>query len=201
MELEKTLVALGPTLVAIAVGFAVPAVLYSLVTKAKAHSFELHAYQYDFLKAMAALPAVGRVRKAHGLTGPAAALQAIVEEALADKSVGAEIYDGFQCVHCGSKNPEPWIKERKGKKTPYPLEVTESVAAYLASELLVPVEKVGQPPVRQVVDGPRKAEPSKAARCAVDWAIQKYGALADGKPKATVAKKAPRAAKSPSRRR
>ena len=98
-----------------------------------------------------------------------------------DKKVQAEIYDGFHCVHCGSKNPEPWIKDRKGKKEPYPLAVTEHVAAFLASELLVPVEKLGTPPVRQVVAGPRKAGPSKAARCAIDWAIQEFaGAIYAG---------------------
>ena len=89
-------------------------------------------------------------------------------------------------------------KGRKGKKEPYALAVNESVSNFLASAILVPVEKLGEPPVRQVVPGPKRADPSKAARCAIDWAIPKFDALADGKPK--VKKIMPsRASKSPRR--
>ena len=37
------------------------------------------------------------------------------------------------------------------------------------------VVKVGEPPKRQVVPGPMRADKDKAARMCVDWAIQKYG--------------------------
>jgi hypothetical protein len=31
-----------------------------------------------------------------------------------------------------------------------------------------------------VAAGPKRADPQKAARCCVDWAIKEYGAEADG---------------------
>lgn len=96
----------------------------------------------------------------------------LILAAIGDESVRAAMYDGFHCVHCGSKDPAPWIKERKGKKEPYALKLSEQAASFLASELLVPVEKLGQPPVRQVVDGARRSDHNKAARVAIDWAIR-----------------------------
>ena len=188
-----------PILAAIAVCWVLPAALCAWVSRT---GYELHAYQYDFLTAMAAakLPTVEACAKEHGVTGAAAALQTIVMQAVQDSVVHGEIYDEFHCVHCGSVTPEPWIKERKGKKEKYPLAVTTSVSTFLAKELLVPVEKLGQPPKRQVVSGPRRADPSKAARVAIDWAIKKYDALTDGKPKEPKEVKATRAAKSPKRR-
>ena len=83
---------------------------------------------------------------------------------------------------------------------PVELAVTKLVVSFLSMELLVPVEKLGEPPVRQVVDGPRRADPGKAARCAIDWAIKNYSALPDGQPKETAPKKVVRATRSPKRR-
>jgi len=186
-----------PTLIAVAICWLVPAVLYSMLPP----TYELHQYQIAFLKSLAAKdPAVDACAEEHHVSGPAAALQMIVIKALQDEKDKAEMYDGFQCVHCGSKNPAAWIKENKGKKEPYSLAVTAEVAKFLASDLLVPVQKVGTPPARQVVPGPRRSDPSKAARVAIDWAIQKFGALEDGQPKAASKKAASRVSRSPKRR-
>jgi len=179
--------------VAIAACWVLPALLYFKLSNSKKPTFDLHAYQHDFLAAMAAQS---------GLSSAAAALEAIVVRAMLEPEVRAAMYDGFHCVHCGSKNPATWIKERKGKKEPYTLPVNKQVSSFLASDLLVPVEKLGEPPVRQVVPGPRKADPSKAARVAVDWAIQAYGALVDGEPKDCAAedkKQSTQRARSPKR--
>jgi len=161
------------TATAVALCWVLPAAAYFLLSSVT--KYELHGYQVDFLAAFA---------KFRGASGAAAALQSIVMEAIGDESVRAAMYDGFHCVHCGSKDPAPWIKERKGKKEPYALKLSEQAASFLASELLVPVEKLGQPPVRQVVDGARRSDHNKAARVAIDWAIQKYGAVEDGTPRA-----------------
>ena len=71
------------------------------------------------------------------------------------------------------------MQNRKGKKEPYPLALSDKGAAYLAGEVLVKVEKLGEPPKRTVVEGPLRADKDKAARCCVDWAIKQYGE--DGK--------------------
>ena len=160
-------------------------ILYRYWQHARSTTFLLHGYQKDFLDAMAAagLPAVQLMTQQYGLKGATAALQAIVMEAIQDASVQAEIFDDFHCVHCGSKNPAAWIKDRKGQE-PHSLVVTKMVKSFLSMELLVAVEKLGTPPVRQiVVEKPRHADSSKAARCCIDWAIKKYDAVADGKPK------------------
>ena len=75
-------------------------------------------------------------------------------------------------MHCGSVSPANWIKSRKGDKSVYSLKLNVEVLRFLESPLLVPVQKVGDPPKRTVVDGPRTSDASKAARCCVDWAIK-----------------------------
>ncbi len=141
--------------------------------------FELHGYQIDFLDEFA---------RARGLKGAASALQAIVDEASGSETVRAAIFDSFHCVHCGSVSPAEWISSRKGKKEAYALAVTKDAVAFLSKEHLVPVEKRGEPPKRQIVEGPRRADVNKAARCCVDWAIKQYGASADGTIKMGAAK-------------
>ena len=43
---------------------------------------------------------------------------------------------------------------------------------------------VGPPgPSKKVQDGPRRADPHKAARCCIDWAIKEYGDEGKGKGK------------------
>ena len=185
-----------PTIAAVAAFWILPLALYFVLGKET--TYELHGYQHDFLVAMAAakLPAVEEVKKRLKLSGMAAAMQALAEQAQSQSN----IYDTFHCVHCGSKNPADWIKERKGKKEPYTLAVTAEASAFLATALIVPVQKLGEPPVRQVVDGLRTSNPSKAARVVIDWAIDKFGALDDGKPKLAKAKAASKApAKSPAK--
>ena len=60
-------------------------------------------------------------------------------------------------------------------------------------------QKRGEPPKRQVVEGARRADKDKAARCLVDWAIKNRNAVEDGKVKAK-ASRSPRArAKSPAK--
>lgn len=163
--------------------------------------FALHAYQLDFLETLGAsgAPEVEECATKYSISGPSAALQALAEEAIGDAKVQAECFDGFHCVHCGSVNPAAWIKERKGTKVPVELAVTKLVVSFLSMELLVPVEKRGEPPKRQVVEGARRADKDKAARCLVDWAIKNRNAVEDGKVKAK-ASRSPRArAKSPAK--
>jgi len=131
---------------------------------------ELHSYQKAFLDSLGAT---------HG--GAGGALAMIVKRAMAEPKVKAAIFDNFHCVHCGSVNPEAWIKTQKGDKTPYKLKIGYEARTFLKQPLLVPVEKRGEPPKRQIVDGPRRSDVSKAARCCVDWAIKNYGAIKDGK--------------------
>ena len=45
------------------------------------------------------------------------------------------------------------------------------------------MERLGEPPKKQVVPGaPKRADSSKAVRCCVDWAIKVSGALQSGQP-------------------
>lgn len=125
--------------------------------------FELHGYQADYLKKMA---------RSQGLGSDAAALQSIIDKAMAEDSVKKAIFDTFHCVHCGSKSPAPWINDRKGK-TAYPLAVSGPAVAFLSGELLLPVGPPG--PNKKVQAGPRRADPHKAARCCIDWAITEFG--------------------------
>jgi len=135
---------------------------------------DLHAYQDDFLAAFA----TAKTTTKNG------ALTLLVERAMDDKDVFAQVFDDFHCVHCGGVNPAGWIKERKGQKKPYSFEVTARVRRFLDKPLLVKVEKVGNPPKKTITDAQnRRSDVSKAARCCIDWAIKNYGALSDGKPK------------------
>jgi len=43
------------------------------------------------------------------------------------------------------------------------------------------VEKLGEPPKKQVVAGAKTSNIHKAARCCIDWAIKHFDAVADGK--------------------
>ena len=157
-------------------------VLLVVLTRKRGTKVELHGYQIDFLMTMykAGLPEVMKCSKEYNISGASAALQALVEEAVHDEDKQKEIFDTFHCVHCGSVKPAEWIAGRKGKKEPHSLQLTKMATEFLKMDLLVPVEKLGTPPVRQVVSGPRRADVSKAARCCVDWAIKAYGAVADG---------------------
>lgn len=193
--------------------FAVPVIAFTLAVLAglvlfcpfpgsRGASFELHGYQVAFLKRMAAsnLPGIARRKAACGGDGVAAALQAVVEEAMVDPTIRAEIFDVYHCVHCGSVKPAAWIADDKGNKKPHVLGVSRPVVEFLSSAVLVPVEKRGEPPKRQVVEGPRRADRHKAARCCVDWAIKQSGDVADGKAPAPAAQKAKKSpAKSPAR--
>ena len=126
-------------------------------------------YQIDYLKKMA---------DSQGLESDAAALQSIIDKAMGADSVKAAIFDTFHCVHCGSKNPAPWIADRKGKIA-YPLAVSADAVTFLSGRLLLPVGPPG--PNKKVQEGPRRSDPHKAARCCIDWAIKEYGP--DGKSK------------------
>jgi hypothetical protein len=122
------------TALAIAICWLLPAILFFKCQR-KVTTYELHAYQHDFLLAMAAAKLPAEVST--GVTGAAAALEMIVAQAIQDEAVRSAIYDGFHCVHCGSKDPAAWIKERKGKKEPYTLPVTPKVAAFLATDCAI----------------------------------------------------------------
>jgi hypothetical protein len=137
-----------------------------LIRRSAGSKVELHEYQKDFLDSMA---------EAQGLGGPGPALQVIVDKAMSDDGVQKAIFNDVHCVHCGSVAPPVWIKDRKGKKEPYTLALSAPAVAFLNAELLPRVEKVGEPPKKQVVPGPLRADMHKAARCCIDWAIKNYG--------------------------
>eukprot|EP00746_Dinoflagellata_sp_MGD_P137728 gnl/MRDRNA2_/MRDRNA2_71491_c0_seq1.p1 gnl/MRDRNA2_/MRDRNA2_71491_c0~~gnl/MRDRNA2_/MRDRNA2_71491_c0_seq1.p1 ORF type:complete len:179 (+),score=40.05 gnl/MRDRNA2_/MRDRNA2_71491_c0_seq1:132-668(+) len=141
---------------------ALAAMVYLVLQNRKTPKFIMHKYQRDFLDKFAA---------AQCLSDASKAFQSIVEQAMDDHAIQKDIFDTFHCVHCGSVNPQEWISKAKGKQ-PYDLDVSPQVVAFLGRELLVKVEKVGEPPTRQVVPGPKRADPDKAARCCIDWAIK-----------------------------
>ena len=146
--------------------------LLMLYQQSRGTKVELHAYQKRFL---------GRLGAKSSQTA-AGALTMIVRRAMKDRKVKAEIFDQLQCVHCGSVKPAAWVKEHKGKQ-PYSLALDQQVRSFLTGSLLLACEKRGEPPQKQLVDGPRAADMHKAARCCVDWAIKAYDAVADGEPK------------------
>ena len=146
-------------------------------------SYELHGYQRDFLATLAA---------AQGHNSASTALESIVSQAMSDPATKAAIFDKMHCIHCGSVKPAEWIATRKGDKEATPLVLTPSAAAFLAEPLLVKVDRVGQPPVKQVVPGPRTSNVGKAARCCVDWAIQEYGAVETGQVSAVATAECPK---------
>ena len=123
-------------------------------------SYELHGYQRDFLATLVS---------ARGLGDRAAALESIVGQALASAVTQAAIFDVMHCIHCGSVNPAEWIATRKGDKEAVPLALSARAAAFLQEPSLVKVARVGEPPKKQVVPGPRTSDAGKAARCCVDW--------------------------------
>jgi hypothetical protein len=81
---------------------------------------ELHSYQKAFLDSLGTT---------HG--GAGGALAMIVKRAMAEPKVKAAIFDNFHCVHCGSVNPEAWIKTQKGDKTPYKLKIGYEARTFL----------------------------------------------------------------------
>lgn len=147
--------------------------LLAFVLATRGTKVELHPFQLEFLEKLA--PQLGA-------KGAAGALSAIVARAVDDTKVFSAVFDDFHCIHCGSVKPADWIKTKCGKK-PYTLKLAPSVTEFLSSTILVPVKKVGEPPKKMVVDGDKRADLSKAARCCVDWAVKNYGAVADGVPK------------------
>lgn len=161
----------------VAIGFAVYRVLSSgwfdkqKEKMAPKPTFQLHKYQHDFLVNMA---------YTMRLPGPGPALECIANRAMRVESVRSAIFDDFHCVHCGSVKPAEWIANSRGKQ-PYKLAVGPMVVDFLSDKCLVKVEKVGDPPKKQVVEGEKWADKDKAARVCIDWAIKNNGALEDGK--------------------
>ena len=137
-------------------------------------NIELHGYQADFLVSLG---------KNLRLRGPSAALQHLVDKIKADKNLITAVFGTFHCVHCGSVKPADWISKRKGDKKPYTFKLSAEALAFLGEKRLVCVEKRGEPKVRQVVEGPLRADTNKATRCCIDWAIKNNGALLDGQAK------------------
>eukprot|EP01043_Picozoa_sp_COSAG02_P068526 COSAG02_NODE_11414_length_1728_cov_215.445058_2_plen_273_part_00 len=123
-------------------------------------SYELHGYQRDFLATLGT---------AHG-SSQAAALESIVGQAISSPATKSAIFDEFHCIHCGSVDPAEWIATRKGDKKPMTLPLSTAAASFLEQPMLVKVERLGEPPKKQVVPGaPKHADSSKAVRCCVDW--------------------------------
>ena len=167
----------------VAVGLGIVLLLSLLVLAYASHvkkvDVELHSYQKDFLDTLGKDKSLG----AFILRGDASsALSWIVRRAMRNPSVRSEIFDTFHCVHCGSVKPPEWISTRKGDKRKHKLKLDPPLQKFLSGELLLPVEKRGTPPARQVIEGPKRADLSKAARCCVDWAIKNEGRFAE-KPK------------------
>jgi hypothetical protein len=133
-------------------------------------TLEIHGYQNDFLAKMA---------KAQGFGSAGAALQSIVYQAMSNASIKSAIFDDFHCVHCGSKNPADWVKNRMGKK-PHSLDLSQECVAFLSQTILVAVGPPGPSKALQP-DKPKRADVNKAARTCIDWAIKEYGE--DGKVK------------------
>jgi hypothetical protein len=134
---------------------------------------ELHGYQKAYLSTMAS---------AQGLGDEAAALQSVVEKAMADAAFAKTLFDSeFHCVHCGSKNPPEWIKSAMGKE---PRSLTGSLSAealaFLSSSQLVAVGPPGPKKALKPED-PKRTNAGKAARICVDWAIKEYGDDGKGK--------------------
>lgn len=171
MELLHDVKMYAPAAIAVIVLLA----LFLFVLATRGTKVELHPFQFEFLEKLAASGQVGA-------KDAAGALSAIVTRALDDGKVRNAIFDEFHCIHCGSVKPAEWIKTKCGKK-PYTLKLAPPVKEFLSSTILVPVKKVGEPPKKTVVDGDKRADISKAARCCVDWAVKNYGAVADGVPK------------------
>lgn len=153
---------------------------------------ELHSYQKLFLQSFSAVNGLEPgasldaivVRLCLG-TCMLTVILALVSQALAkDPKVYEEIWGDFICIHCGSVSPADWIKNNKGDKKMYSYDLAPVTVKMLSEAELKKVEKVGDRPVKQVVDGPSKKDIHKAARVAIDWAIMKFDALADGQPKA-----------------
>ena len=133
-------------------------------------TLELHGYQKDYLGTMAA---------AQGYGSEAAALQSIVDKAIATPSLAKTLFEsGFHCVHCGSKNPPAWIDTRKGKeKCALTGSLTKEALAFLAGAELV---KVGPPGPQKALqtrasDEKKRKDKDKAARICIDWAIKEHG--------------------------
>merc|ERR1719198_295411 len=133
----------------------------------KTPKFQLHGYQIDFLRALA--PVVNA-------DDESGAMELIVQRCLQDEKVKAAIFEDFHCVHCGSVKPAEWIANRKGKKEPYGLNLSLEALNFLKKPLLVKVERVGDPPVKKIVEGALRADTDKAVRCCIDWAIKDYSA-------------------------
>jgi len=140
-------------------------------------TIELHGYQKDFLDSLCAMPGPWGSVDPRGASG---ALQSIVDLAMSNAKVKADIFGEVQCLHCTSAKPAAWIADNM-EKFPHRMLLEPDAAQFLASELLLDAQVFGTKKVKKLVEGPRKADASKAARCCVDWAIKAHGATADGK--------------------
>ena len=136
------------------------------VSKLTLRTFDLHGYQADFL---------GKMGEAQGLGSDTAALQKIVDVAMAQPEVKQAIFDEtFHCVHCDTQSPPDWIQEHKGIKTAHPLALSPEACQFLSGEILLNVGPPG--PDKAVIPGPKHADADKAARCCIDWAIKEFRA-------------------------
>lgn len=138
--------------------------------QSKTLRIELHGYQMEFLQMLSEY-------EGH----PRNAMQFLCTRAAREPEVKCAIFDHLHCVHCSSKQPASWIKSAGiGNRQGFEWPLSAAVCELLTSELLLPVEKVGSPPMKRlVIDGQRRADVSKAARCIIDWAIVNYGAQTD----------------------
>ena len=128
-------------------------------------TLQLRGYQIEFLDRLA------EYEGSHS-----EALRGLCEMAMSEPGVKRAMFDRLHCVHRGS-DVATWIWESGCTKAPTECTLPAAVCGLLKSPLILPTERKGS--IEQVVAGPRRADASKAARCAIDWAIGHYGARTD----------------------
>ena len=143
-------------------------ILAFFFARPSAVKYALHGYQIDYL---------GTLARAKALDSPAAALQHIVDAVMGSDAKRDAAFNAVHCVHCGSVSPAEWIASRKGQKDEHALAISGAAKAFLASEIVATVGKVGAPPKKVIVaEKGLRSDPGKAARVCIDWAIKVCGA-------------------------
>merc|ERR1740130_107927 len=108
---------------------------------------ELHGYQRDFLDNVAAsslTPPLPPYLHPFLSSSRHEALQSLIELVMSDEDIRSEVFGDFHCVHCGGVNPADWINKHKGDKQAHPFELSNEVVDFLGTNLLVPVDRVGE---------------------------------------------------------
>ena len=189
---------LMPVIASISVFWLLPLALYFRMMKKAGVTFELHAYQHDFLTAMASssLPAVEAVTEKHGVTGATAALQVLAGGSRRLKGTSEDVRH-LPVRTLRKQKPGFGSRIARAKRSPtrFPSRSKSQLSRHGAPRA---GRKLGPPCARWW-----RAHENNPTRLLGSPSIgyPEYGALEDGKPKTKSAAKSPRAAKSPSKRR